>query len=92
MNRIIKPLYQSKRTLYTMPEISSKYNEYIQFAISGTNCLLIVSILGFMEQYNEKMKIINECNHSLQLLIKVCNKNNKPQNSLIVSIDENNNG
>ncbi len=92
MNRIIKPLYQSKRTLYTMPEISSKYNEYIQFAISGTNCLLIVSILGYMEQYNEKMKIINECNNSLQLLLKECNKNNKPQSSLIINIDDNNNG
>lgn len=92
MNRIIKPLYQSKRTLYTMPEISSKYNEYIQFAISGTNCLLIVSILGFMEQYNEKMKIMHHCNESLQILLKDCNKNKKPQNSLIINIDDNNNG
>ena len=92
MNCIIKPLFQSKRTLYTIPEYSSRYNEYVQFAISGTNCLLIVSILGCMEQYNEKMKIINECNNSLKVLIKECNKNNKPQNSLIISIDENNNG
>jgi hypothetical protein len=92
MNRIIKPLFQPKRTLYTIPDFSSKYTEYIQFAISGTNCLLIVSILGFMEQYNEKMKIINECNNSLRLLLKECNKNNKSQNSLIISIDENNNG
>ncbi len=89
MLRKIKPLFQSKRTLYTMPEFSSKYNEYIQFAISGTNCLLIVSILGCMEQYNEKMKIINQCNTSLLLLLKECNNNKKPDNSLIINIDDN---
>lgn len=89
MLRKIKPLFQSKRTLYTMPEFSSKYNEYIQFAISGTNCLLIVSILGCMEQYNEKMKIINQCNTSLLLLLKECKNNKKQDYSLITNIDDN---
>ena len=91
MRRIIEPLLKYKRYLYTMPNFSSRYNEYVQFAISGTNCLLIVSILGFMEQYNEKMKIINKCNDSLNLLLKECSNNNKPKNSLILHIDDGNN-
>ncbi len=91
MRRIIEPLLKYKRYLYTMPDFSSRYNEYVQFAISGTNCLLIVSILGFMEQYNEKMKIINKCNDSLNLLLKECNNNNKPKNNLILHIDDGNN-
>ena len=93
MRRIIEPLFKYKRYLYTMPDFSSRYNEYVQFAISGTNCLLIVSILGFMEQYNEKIKIINKCNNSLNLLLNECNNNNnnKPKKNLILNLDDSNN-
>lgn len=84
MNRIfhsvMRPSMQPKRTLYTPPNFSSKYNEYLQFIISGTNCLLIVSMLGFFEQYNEKMKIIDECNNNLVYLITNCNNNHKTIN------------
>ena len=66
-----KPIVQS-RCLYTMPKITNKHNEYIQFAISGTNCLLVVSILGYYEQYNEKMKIIDSCNTKLSFIISNC--------------------
>jgi hypothetical protein len=84
MNRIfhsvIRSSMQPKRNLFTPPNFSSKYNEYLQFIISATNCLLVVSILGFFEQYNEKMKIIDQCNNNLIYLISTCNNNTKSPN------------
>jgi len=72
MRRIMKPFMHSRRTLYTSPKIDNKYHEYTQFAISGTNCLLIVSILGFLEQYKEKIKLIDECNQKINSIYFHC--------------------
>ena len=72
MRRIMKPFMHSRRTLYTSPKIDNKYHEYTQFAISGTNCLLIVSILGFLEQYKEKIKLIDECNGKINSIYFHC--------------------
>ena len=72
MRRIMKPFMHSRRTLYTSPKIENKYYEYTQFAISGTNCLLIVSILGYLEQYKEKMKLIDECNDKINSIYFHC--------------------
>ena len=71
-SKIVQPLLRSKRFLYTSPQVENKYHEYVQFAISGTNCLLIVSILGFIEQYKEKMKLIDDCNSKLNSIIFHC--------------------
>ena len=85
-----KPIIQS-RSLYTMPKISNKQNEYIQFAISGTNCLLVVSILGFYEQYNEKMKIVDSCNTKLSFIISNClTGNNKNVEFIPMIVDDEN--
>ena len=72
LSKMAQPLLRSKRFLYTSPKIENKYHEYIQFAISGTNCLLIVSILGCIEQYKEKMKLIDECNSKMNSIIFHC--------------------
>ena len=72
MRRIMKPFMHSRRTLYTTPKIDNKYHEYTQFAISGTNCLLIVSILGYLEQYKEKIKLIDECNEKINSIYFHC--------------------
>ena len=62
IRKITGPLLHSRRTLYTTPEVHNTYHEYIQFAISGTNCLLIVSILGCMEQYKKNTELMKQCN------------------------------
>ena len=72
VHKIARPLWFSRRSLYTTSKIKNKYHEYVQFAISGTNCLLIVSILGFIEQYKEKMKLIDDCNYKLNSIFYNC--------------------
>tara|TARA_B100001057_G_scaffold390173_1_gene398089 strand:+ start:379 stop:762 length:384 start_codon:yes stop_codon:yes gene_type:complete len=72
VHKIARPLWLSRRTLYTTSKIENKYHEYVQFAISGTNCLLIVSILGFIEQYKEKMRLIDDCNDKINSLLSYC--------------------
>ena len=69
---MMRPIMHSRRSLYTSPKIDNKYHEYIQFAISGTNCLLIVSILGFLEQYKEKVRLMDECTEKLHSIYFHC--------------------
>ena len=71
-NKLARPIFYARRSLYTPPKITDKYQEYTQFVVTGTNCLLVVSMLGFLEQYNEKIKIIDECNRNLNALLANC--------------------
>jgi len=78
LSRIYRPIKNFSRFRYLSYKPDHKNYppemDYLNFAVSCYNCVLVIAVLWGIESYNEKVKVLNESTMQLSDLFIECKR------------------